>query len=72
MAALEGEMSTKEKDRLGIPTGCPSGPRASEALLSTTYFGVTALVPTPPAADFTQTVVGLAATVARNVHLPSA
>src|SRR5262249_51188174 len=43
-----------------------------KALLSRTYFGVTALVPTPPPADFTQTVVGLSAVTPRKAQRPSA
>jgi len=34
------------------------------------YFGVTALVPTPPPADFTQTVVGRCAVMPRNAQPP--
>src|SRR5215813_9556737 len=43
-----------------------------DALRRECYFGVTALLATPPPEEFTQTVVGLAATVARKRHVPSA
>src|SRR5213593_1545168 len=65
--------SSKREDRLGIPhAGHPSGPCALRCASSRTYFWVTALLDTPPPADFTQTVVGASVVVPRNRHVPSA
>src|SRR5215813_2864141 len=52
--------------------GHPGGPSLDVALSLEAYFGVTARLATPPPAEFTQTVVGLAATLARKRHVPSA
>ena len=48
------------------------GVRPSIFIRSGPYFGVTALVPTPPPADFTQTEVGRSEVTPRNAQVPLA
>src|SRR5262245_12970275 len=62
----------QKKGLLRHQVGMPSGRYAPRGANSRTYCGATALVPTPPAADFTQTVVGRRAVVPRNAQRPSA
>src|SRR5437667_7554566 len=58
----------KGEGRSSVLFGRPSGPlrSATSALADERYFCATALVATPPPADFTQTVVGEKAIVLRN------
>src|SRR6266446_1452954 len=73
MVPIRGWVSRKKTEPPGHPySGCPSGPRALRGARSRTYSAVTALVPTPPPADFTQTVVGRWAVTPRNAQRPSA
>src|SRR5206468_11196490 len=60
-----------KQGRSGTSTGCPGGPGALGCAGSRTYFCATALLATPPPADFTQTVVGLRVVVPRKAQLPA-
>src|SRR5262249_50416445 len=67
---------------LSLKTGPPGHPElgtprrpfcaCDELLASELYFGVTALLATPPPADFTQTVVGVRLMTPTNLQVPSA
>src|SRR6266478_5755159 len=59
----------KKQGRSSISTGCPGGPGALRCA-SSSYFCATALLATPPPADFTQTVVGPSVVVPRNAQVP--
>src|SRR6266705_2829070 len=63
----------KGEGRSSVLFGRPSGPlrSATSALADELYFCATALVATPPPADFTQTVVGEKAIVLRNAQVPA-
>src|SRR5438093_5869653 len=72
MARFRGRVTPKKTGPLRHPErGRPSGPCALRCASSRTYFCVTALLATPPPADFTQTVVGLRVVVPRNAQLPA-
>src|SRR5213593_4720075 len=70
MVPIRGWGESQKKGRWGIQSDARAALRLRCAT-SRTYFCATALLATPPPADFTQTVVGLKVVVARKAQLPA-
>src|SRR5438876_9733214 len=70
MVPIRGWGESQKKGRWGIQSDARAALRLRCAT-SRTYFCATALLATPPPADFTQTVVGLSVIVPRKAQLPA-